>query len=637
MKLWGICRFEFAYQIRRAWIWLIVAALIVLSFLMARDGSFAEVLYADFFVNSPFAIAKNTVFGGLVWLLVAAVVAGEAAARDVAAGMHPLTYTVPVSKAEYLGGRLLAALGINAVILLAVQVGILLAVYAPGVDPALIGPFRPATYLAAYAFIALPNAFAATALQFLLAARSGRPMAGYLGSLLLFFTAFFVASLLLFHRSVGTLLDPIGVRFIWEDLPRAWTTIEMSWRPVALEGAILTNRLLWLGVGLIAIVVTYQGFRFAHRTERSSLDALRSFGRRLRQPRPADLAAARRTPIVVPQSKRTFGVAMQARQALAIARDSFRTIVTSLAGLAMLVAIPLLTVAVVLDQMVSLGTPLIPTTARVLAELTAPLSAELSRWVIVPLLIVFFAGELRWREREAGLGEITDAMPGSEWAPFLGKWLGLGFVLVLFMALLMLAGMLAQVIRGYQEFEIGLYLKILFGLQLPEYLLFAVLALVVHTLVDQKYVGHLVAILAYAFIAAVATMLGIEHNLLVYGAGPGWTYTEMRGFGPSLAPWLWFKFYWAAWAVMLAVAARLFWVRGRETGLGVRMQWARRRFTGPTASVAGVAALFIVTLGGFIFYNTNVVNEYLGRSAVNDRRAEYERRYGRYRICRSRS
>ena len=140
--------------------------------------------------------------------------------------------------------------------------------------------------------------------------------------------------------------------------------------------------------------------------------------------------------------------------------------------------------------------------------------------------------------------------------------------------------------RGYQNFEIGLYLKIMFGLQLPDYLLFALLALVVHVLVHEKYVGHLVAILAYAFIA-LPSLFGVEHNLLVYGGGPGWSYTEMRGFGPSLGPWLWFKLYWAAWALLLAVAARLLWVRGKESELRRRLQWARRRFTRPTAWTAG--------------------------------------------------
>src|SRR5690606_25308136 len=107
-------------------------------------------------------------------------------------GMAPLTYTAPVGRAEYLGGRFLAALVLNASILLAVPAGILLAVYSPGVDAGAIGPFRPAAYLTAYGFLALPNAFVATAIQFSLAARTGRPMAGYLGSLLLFFMSYVV-------------------------------------------------------------------------------------------------------------------------------------------------------------------------------------------------------------------------------------------------------------------------------------------------------------------------------------------------------------------------------------------------------------------------------------------------------------
>lgn len=630
MKLWEIFRFELAYQARRPWTWLIFGALVVFAFLMTRDASLAEALHDDFFLNSPFAVAKTTVMGGLIWLLVAAVVAGEAAARDVATGIHPLTYTVPVSKAEYLGGRFLAALVLNASILLAVQAGILLAVYSPGVDAALIGPFRPAAYLTAYGFLALPNAFVATAIQFSLAARTGRPMASYLGSLLLFFMSYVVATFLLFQgrQDLTNLLDGIGVHFILSDLSHLWTPIEKSTRLIELEGTVLANRLLWLGIGLGALAVTYPRFRFAHRAE-STWWRRRTRRRDACSPRSAGIGVMASTPISVPQVPRTFGFALHARQTLAIARDSFRTIAKSWAGLALLAAIPLLTIPVVIDQMELNGVPLVPTTVRVLGELTAPLSAELSRWVIIPLLIVFFAGELVWREREAGLGEITDAVPGSEWPPFLGKLLGLGLVLVVFLALLTTAGVLAQTMLGYQDFEIGLYLKILFGLQLPEYLLFALLALVAHVLVDQKYIGHLVAIGAYVFIL-ISSMFGIEHDLLVYGAGPGWSYTEMRGFGPSLGPWLWFKLYWAAWALLLAVVARLLWVRGRERGLAVRLQLARRRFTRPTGWTAAAAVGLVLTLGGFIFHDTNVRNEYLTASDLMERSAEYERRYGRY-------
>ena len=628
MKLRGIFRFELAYQVRRVWPWLILAVLIVVDFLMTRDGTLAEALYEDFFLNSPFAVAKTTVFGSLIWLLLAAPIAGEAGARDVATGMHPLTWTSPISRTEYLTGRFLAALVLNALLLLGVQAGILLAVYWPGVDGALIGPFRPASYLTSYAFIALPNAFVATAIQFAFAARSGRPMASYVGSLLLIFMGFFVASILFFRRGFGTLLDPIGIRFIVEELSRSWTTIEKSTRLLELEGALLRNRLLWLGIGAGTLAFTWQRFRFAHRTGSSWLSRLMR-RREAHAPVPAAIGITASAPIAVPQVPRTFDVAIRTRQTLATAWASFRAIATSRAGLALLAAIPLMTVPVVLDQMTSSGVPLLPKTVLVLNELTAPVSAELSRWVIVPLLLVFFAGELVWREREASMGEITDAMPGPEWVPILGKFLGLGLVLVAFTAFQMTAGILAQAILGYHDFEIGLYVKILFGLQLSEYLLFALLALVVHVLVDHKYIGHLVAIIAYVFIA-LASLFGVEHNLLIYGAGPWWSWSEMRGFGPFLGPWLWFKLYWAAWALLLAVVAKLLWVRGRESGLATRLRIARHRFTRATVWTASAALVLILTLGGFIFYNTNVLNEYLSASDIAERHAAYERRYGQY-------
>ncbi|HEY0143827.1 MAG TPA: hypothetical protein VGF48_23270 [Thermoanaerobaculia bacterium] len=636
-KFLEIFRFELAYQLRRPWTWLFFVALAAFAFLMTRDATLAEALMDEFFINSPFAIAKTTVMCSLIWLLVAAVVAGEAAARDVSTGMHPLTFTSPITKSEYLGGRFLAAFALNALLLLAVQCGILLAVYTPGVDAALIGPFRPAAWLTAYAFLALPNAFVATAIQFALATRSGRPMTAYLGSVLLFFMSYVVATFLLFQgrQDLANVLDLIGVHFILSELSHLWTTVEKSTRLLELKGTVLSNRLLWLGAGSAALAITYVRFRFAHRVARTAWWLKKGRGPRAegRGDEASNASSAPRHPSLGPRPSAlgpvSTGFALHTRQTIAIAASSFRAIAWSWAGLAMLIAIPALTVLVVLDQMELNGVPFVPATARVLAELTAPLSAEMSRWVIVPLLIVFFAGELVWRERDAGLGEITDSMPGSEWAPLLGKFLGLGLVLALFLAALTASGIAAQAILGHDDFQLGLYLRVLFGLQLPEYLLFAMLALAVHVVVNQKYIGHFVAIGASVFIG-LASLFGIEHNLLIYGAGPGWSYTEMSGFGASLGPWLWFKLYWAAWALLLAVAARLLWMRGSESGFRARLRLARRRLTRATVGTAATALMLILTLGGFLFYNTNVRNEYLTASAAAERRAEYERRYGRY-------
>ncbi|HYR08583.1 MAG TPA: hypothetical protein VEQ60_12465 [Longimicrobium sp.] len=629
MKLLGIFRFELAYQLRRLSTWLPFAALAVVAYLFIRQNVVSDQLYADFYLNSPFIIAVVTVFCTLFWLLVAAGVAGEIAARDVETGMHPLTYTAPVSKAEYLGGRFLAVFAINALILLAVPLGVMLAVYASGVDPEIIGPFRPAAYLTAYGFLALPNALLGTSVQFAWATLGRRAIGSYVGSVVLFgvvYSGIFAVMYFLNEREYAELLDAFAHLTI-VDLTLNWTPIEKSTRLVTLQGPLLRSRLLWFGIALATLAFTYLRFRFEHLTVRPLWSRLLR-RRDAHAPTPAAGGIAT-SPISVPQVRQTFGWATRARQTLDIAWTSFRTIAKSRGGLVVTVPIALIAVMILPEHMENMGTPLLPRTEYVLTFLTASLTNPITVWVIIPMLTLLWAGELVWREREAGLGEITDAAPVPEWVPFLGKFLGLGLVLAVWMAVLMAIGILIQVQMGYDRFEIGLYLKVLFGIQLPQYLLFAVLALVVQGLVSQKYVGHFVALLVYAFIL-FAARLGIQHNLLVYGSAPDWVYTDMRGFGPSLGPWRWFMAYWAAWALLLAVAARLLWVRGLERSPRVRLRLARGRLTRPTAAVAAAAAGLVLGLGGFIFYNTNVLNPYRSGSDILELRAEYERRYGRY-------
>ena len=48
---------------------------------------------------------------------------------------------------------------------------------------------------------------------------------------------------------------------------------------------------------------------------------------------------------------------------------------------------------------------------------------------------------------------------------------------------------LIQVLQGHYDFELALYGRVLFGLQLPDYVLFALLALVVHVLVKGRIVA----------------------------------------------------------------------------------------------------------------------------------------------------
>jgi ABC-2 type transport system permease protein len=264
VKFREIFRFEFVYQARRVRTWLYFAVLFAAAFLLVRTDPGG----GDGVVNSPYDIAQDTVLTGLLWILMAPAVAGSAAARDVQTRMHPLIYAAPISKADYLGGRFVAAFMLNAVILLAVPLGILAAVYLPGREPGLVGPLRPAVYLTSYGVLALPTAFIFTAVQFSLAALKRRAILSYLGSVLIFVTAGIPAGLILNvlqMPALGQLLDPTCRLTVLILMSDTLTPLEKNSVLIGLESSILANRLLWVCVASAILVFTYVRFRRGHR------------------------------------------------------------------------------------------------------------------------------------------------------------------------------------------------------------------------------------------------------------------------------------------------------------------------------------------------------------------------------------
>jgi ABC-type transport system involved in multi-copper enzyme maturation permease subunit len=629
MKLLKIFRSEFAYQMRSLSTRLYFAVLFAFTIFMNLVTTPGDGIYA----NNTFYITSIMIIGGLLWLVMGGAVAGQAAARDVKTRMHPLTYTAPVAKLEYLGGKFLAAFAVNALLVVSLPIGVLFSFYFPGMDHDGLGPFRSSVYLNGFFLVALPNVFVATALQFTFAALSRQVMASYLASLLLAVFPQIVATAaaaLLGNWELVELLDPVGIAGILGSEMATWTATEKNTRLVTLEGVFFWNRVLWVGVAAWLLWITYLRFSFANTgtVGRSGIFGWRRANSRAQAP-PLPEAGKTGTVSVLPVPRK-FGLKTSLRQALAIARASFKKTAKNPVGLTLVGAIVLVLVAFGDKILTGLGIPLLPTTQQVLGSLTAPLGTISLPWIVIPLLLIYLAGELVWQERDAGLGDISDAAPVSDWVLLAGKFMGLALIIVTWMAMLMAGGILMQLVLGYDKFEISLYLQALFGLQLLDYLLFALLALVVHVLVDQKYIAFLVMLLIFSFIV-FPSKFNVRHNMLIFGAGPVWSYSDMRGFGHTIGPWLCFKAYWAAWSLLLAAAARLFWARGRKQGVKGRFRLAKRRFVAPTAWIAVAASVLILITGSFVFYNTNVLNEYRTVAGINEWKAKYERRYGQYR------
>ncbi|MDB4912763.1 MAG: rane protein [Gemmatimonadetes bacterium] len=615
-----IFRFECAYQLRRPATWLYAALLLGMTILFAGKVSIPKARAVGFYFNSSIITAEVTLIGSLLSLLVAAALAGSAGARDVQTRMDPLLHTTRLTKTAYLGGRFLAVFVMTALVQLAVPCGLLIVTLLSGLEPALSGPFRPTIYLSAYWMLAVPNAFAASALMFSVTVLSRRAIASLLGALFLCFTAVLSWQLLaatLGRWTLAECLDPMGLTVLSE-LARRWTPAEKGALIVGLQPILVLNRLLWLCASGVLLVVTTLRFRFAHSTGTAS-------ARRSPHPRPLT-PLAREAPIRVPSVVRTFGFTTRFRQLVSISWASCRSILRG--PPALLVVLPgVIFVLSGESLMQHLGTRLVPTTGLVTSILVNP--ADVYLWIAPLFLVVLYAGELVWRERDIGMSQLGDAAPVPEWINFSGRLCGLCLVLMALQLAMTVAGIVQQLMMGYHHVELGLYVRILFGLQLSRYVLFAMLAIVVHIVVNEKYVAHVVVILAY-LATVFAPSVGVEHHMLVYGSAPGWTYSDMEGFGTSLRPVLSFMAYWSAWALLFAVVGALLWVRGPDDSLRARLKGARRRLSRTAAATAMTSVALVLAMGGFVFYNTNVLHAYQSTSDVLQAGADYERRYARF-------
>jgi ABC-2 type transport system permease protein len=612
-KLLAVFRFELAYQLRRTstFIYFLILLVMCTALMQVMSGGSRD----DGNFNSPFAILALTIFGSMLALLVIAAFAGDAAARDADVRIDSLFYTSPIGRRAYVLGRFLGAFCVSALLLLALPAGALIGNWMPWVTPERLGPLRAADYLMPYLLYALPNAFVATAVLFAAASFARRAMASYAAAALLFFTSLICAKLLSPRVGLGpaTLLDPLGFTTI-HALLQSLNPLQKNTFVLVLNEALLTNRLLWLAIATSVLAIAYVRFRFAHQATGSEGTT--------RESKPQDVTPrSAQAPVLA--ARRVFDAATRMRQLRAITMHSFHELHTSRAWW----IVPLLALLFILQAPElarnEMGVPGPLTTARLVEFLNGDMS------VLLTLLIALSAGELVWRERGARMHALAGVTPVRDSLSFAGRFLGLAMMLAAALTIFMVAGLAVQTIHGADRYDFALWLQLLFGLLLPEYLLIAALAMFVHVLVDQKYVGSALVVLA-PVVRDVVRRLGVEDNLLLYGSLPGWMHSEIAGFGPGVEARLWFTLYFGGWALLLALATYLFWVRGEERGVRQRIALARRRLTRAAAMVGATALAIVAGAGGFIFYETHIRHDYRTTQETEQRRAEYERRYGRY-------
>jgi ABC-2 type transport system permease protein len=477
--IFTIAGFEFRQRLRRISTYVYFLIFGVLSCLFVfiagggiRGSSIEFGTGGKVLMNSPYALNVIISYVSFLGLVVTAAIAGNATFQDIESRCTEFFFSAPIAKFDYLAGRFLGALAIQLLIFASVGMGAWIGTHLPGIDAARVGPQIAAAYFQPYLLLVLPNLFLLTAIFFGLAALGKKMLPVYAGSVILLI-GYFAASQLSTNLTVGmpgALMDPLGGNAI-DRVTQYWTPFQRNTRLIPFAGILLLNRLLWLGVGGAILALTYARFSIGYSTQASRR------GKPVAAEEETEVSApSHALPVVHP----VFSRAQSLGQFLSLTRIQFTETVRNVFFIVLMLAGGLFAIFSNTGSNNPFATRTYPVTYQMLQQGTAGF------FIFALAIITFYAGELVWRERDASVNQIVDAFPVQRWVVFASKLISLMLVQVLIMLVILVAGLIVQVFQGYHHFELGLYFTDLFGVQLVPYWILCVLALLIHTLVNNS-------------------------------------------------------------------------------------------------------------------------------------------------------
>ncbi|NJD19881.1 MAG: hypothetical protein FIA95_11455 [Gemmatimonadetes bacterium] len=613
-----IYAFEVRFWVRQPLLWVFLGINVLLVFgAAASDNVRIGQSFDNLYKNAPYVVQSLYAYMSAVTFLLVTAFVQAAALRDFNYRTEEIVFTTPLAKTPYLLGRFFGACTVALIPHLGVTLGILAGGLAPWVDPERLGPIAWSAHLNGFLAFAVPNTLIVGGLVFAIAALTRRTAATFVGAIGIL-VAYSIAGTLLGdvdNLRTASLVDAFGIG-TFQIMTRYWTVADRNAQSLPLAGTLLLNRALWVALAMVAAGVGVRFFRF-------TLEAAgRRKGVRATAAADPDLEPVPQLAMgPLPAARVSFSTATHLRQMLSQARVDFLGVLKSVPfGIIMLFGL--------VNSGFSLwyaedfyGLSAWPVTYNMVNLVRGTM------YMFTVVVLVLYTGELVWKERTARLDEIHDALPHPIWAPAAGKLLAMLGLLATIQLASMLLGIVAQAGHGYTNFELSVWIREMLVLDLVAFSFLAVLSFLVHAAVDNKFLGYFVFVALVAVNTFIWLPLKVQAVMVRYGGTPSYTYSDMNGFGPYVAGLLWFNAYWAAFAGALVLVTVLLWIRGRDTELAVRTANARLRLRGQARTALGVFLAAFVVLGGWVFYNTQVLNAYTPTRTGEERQVAYETTY----------
>jgi ABC-2 type transport system permease protein len=609
-------RFELRYWLRQpiAYIFFLVNALLVFGATVSDDitigGGTGNVLK-----NAPYVVQNYYAFFSLLSLLMITAFLNNAAARDFNEKTNQILFSTPLLKRDFLLARFSGALVISIIPFLGVSFGVLVGSLMPWVDAERIGPVYWHAHLNGLLVFVIPNLIFAGSIIFGIAALTRNTLLSFVGSIALL-VGYSISQAMISdieNEVRGALLDPFGLR-TFSVATKYWTVDDRNTLSMGFEGLLLLNRTIWVAVGLIVFGFTWSRFSFSEKSKVGKQKTEKE------KSNPHPVWGSLR--MVKPE----FSTAWSLRQLISQIRIESISILKNVAFVVIMLfgAINLI-VSMSFATSQGYGNTTFPVTYNIIDNIQSSL------YIFIIAVITFYTGAIVWKEREYKVHDIYDALPYPDWLPVVSKTLAMYLSVLVLLLVGTFIGVTTQLLNGFYDLRLEVYfVKLIFSDSLS-FLSLIILSIFLHSLVNNRYLGYFLFIAVLIANTFIWPAFDIGSNLVIYGSIPRLIYSDMNAFGPFLYGNLAFHTYWFLAVTLLVTIAILFWVRGRDYQLRIRTRRASAR-AGKLRQLIIVLVSIWLICGGWLYYNTKMVNTFLTSDESQKKSVDYEKSYKQYEL-----
>jgi ABC-2 type transport system permease protein len=416
------------------------------------------------------------------------------------------------------------------------------------------------------------------------------------------------------NQTLIALFDPFAQASVYMSV-QYWTTDQINTLNIPFSNLIIYNRLIWLTLPTIISFWAYKKFTFTQ-----CVPPVNIFRKVVTTKNVISTSTEVKNKTAL-KINISFSFYDKVRSVWRMSVFEFRSIFLSRSFLAIIIGSIVFMYLILAQANPQYTTRIYPLTQVML------MVPSLFFSFIIGLITFLYAGILIHKDRTANIHQLVDVTPTPNWVLMGSKFIALIKIQAVLLSVVLIVGILVQTIRGYYNYEIGLYLFDLYALSFVSLIIWAMLAFFVHSVLPNQYVGFFLLILFSIGIGGLDS-IGIKLDILKFNSAPILEYSDLNGYGNQLRSYFFHKLYWLFFGGLLLIGGLLFWVRGYTQNFRERVLISLVRPTKMVIRIASTLFMFFLITGSVIYDYAYTSEPSISEKQKTLHKIELERKFG---------